>query len=790
MTVAIDTVSPAVQNVDRPRTPAREICEKMRKGSLAVTALTGLVSFQGFAFAADPVAPKQAPQGAASPDAGAPAPKTVPPAKGAPPRGAATPGGTTAPEVPPTTKGTTVTAPKDTAGATTPAPSREDSAKPTDTSGASSDEAGPAAAPPEGAPAQPRPAPNPNGARAATGFGPIGLFPEQSRTGPAPSTQMAVPAAPKATESVLAEDWWSHARPVFEIHGYFRTRAELFHNFSLGRIDNPDYAVWPQPADNAYSSTTGTAYGPKLCTPSEAGGGSNDPALGLVGCKDKTQADANMRFRLNPELHISDNLRIMSQVDILDDVVLGSTPSGYAVQPSSTGGYQVSARSGYAPNAVLDDTTVAPQSGVNSLASSIAVKRVWAEYTTPVGELRFGRMPDHFGLGIVHNSGDGYDDDYQSTIDRLQFITAIKPLDLYIGGSWDFPNEGPLRQPTLAGGQPYDAAQLDDVNQWSLIIVRKQSAELTKTELSHGNVVVNGGAYVTLRKQMLANDQNAATTPGSEANANTGANVPNATPSEISNGFSRVDSTIWLPDIWFQMKYRKFRFELEGAAVLGSMQNVDTTPGGTAANFATGNLERNLREYGLATEIEQRLVEDKLKLLFRFGWASGDSAAFNPNSTNNLVPESNQTEVNSNTISTFRFNPSYRVDLILNRNILGRVQGTYYFNPSVEYDFMRKASGQRLGGGANVVWTRASEFVQTPGHANDLGIELDGKLYFQSKDGSLNDEPGKMGGFYAMLEYGVLFPLAGLGYQTVEKARFNVDTSAAQVMRMYLGVFF
>lgn len=760
----------------------------MRKGSLAVTALTGLVSWSALASAADPPANKQPPQAPASPDAGAPAPKAPAPAKAPPKGGAPSKGagaaGAAAPELPPTTRGTTVTAPKDTAGATTPAPSREDAAKPTDTSGETSEEAGgPSGARPETPPPEQRPAPNPGAARAASGFGPIGLFPEQHA--PAPSTQMAVPAPPKSTESVLAEDWWSHARPVFEIHGYFRTRAELFHNFSLGRVDDPSFAVWPQPADNYYTTTSGTAVGPQLCTPSEAGGGSDNPALGLTGCRNKTQAGANMRFRLNPELHISDNLRVVSQVDILDDVVLGSTPSGYGFQPAAGGGSSVTARNGYAPNAVLDDTTVAPQSGVNSLASSIAVKRVWAEYTTPVGEIRFGRMPDHFGLGIVHNSGDGYDDDYQSTIDRLQFITAIKPLDLYIGGSWDFPNEGILRQPTLAGGQAYDASQLDDVNQWSLILMRKQSFELTKTELAHGNVVLNGGAYVTLRKQLLANDQN-----GPQATASNGANVPNATPTNQTEGFTRYDATIWLPDLWFQLKYKKFRFELEGAAVVGSMENTDSAPGGSAAAFASKNLGRDLRQYGLATELEQHLVEDKLRLMFRFGWASGDSAAFNTNSTNNLVPQANQTEVNSNTISTFRFNPSYRVDLILNRNYLGRIQGTYYFNPSVEYDFMRKASGQRLGGGANVVWTRASEFVQTPGHASDLGIELDGKLYFQSKDGSLNDQPGKMGGFYAALEYGVLFPLAGLGYQSVEKTRFGVDTSAAQILRLYLGVMF
>jgi uncharacterized protein (TIGR04551 family) len=598
-----------------------------------------------------------------------------------------------------------------------------------------------------------------------TGLGGAGLWPA---TGPSSSPESTrTPGIDQQPEErVLAEDWWSHARPAFELHGYFRTRAELFHNFALGRADG---ALWPRPNDN----------GNALCTPAEAGSGSSDnPANGLANCSNKSQAGANMRFRLDPELHISDNLRIVSQVDFLDNATLGSTPSGYQLRPAGTGGgYAVAPRSGYSPNGFFDDTIVPPASGVNSLQDSIHVKRVWAEYTTPVGQLRFGRMPDHFGLGMVHNSGDGYDDDYQSTVDRLQFITTIKPLDLYVGGSWDFVNEGPLSQQSLAGGQQYDLAQLDDVNQWSLVVMRKLSPELTKLTLSRGGLVVNGGAYVTLRKQLLANDQTTANGGGTLAGS---ANVPDQEPNPLQTGLTRRNATAWMPDLWLEISYKKFRFSAEGAAVLGSVENSDnaTGPGKTFDG-------EKLRQYGLATQIEQKLVEDKLRLKFDFGWASGDSSAYNTDSPNNLVPQANQSPVNSDTISTFRFHPNYRIDLILFRNILQRVQGTYYFKPSVEYDFMRKPGGQRLGGGAGVIWSRASEFVQAPGHARDLGVELDGRVYFQSKDGSLNDVPGKMGGFYAMLEYGVLFPLAGLGFP-----QSSGDTSAAQILRMYLGALF
>jgi uncharacterized protein (TIGR04551 family) len=156
-----------------------------------------------------------------------------------------------------------------------------------------------------------------------------------------------------------------------------------------------------------------------------------------------------------------------------------------------------------------------------------------------------------------------------------------------------------------------------------------------------------------------------------------------------------------------------------------------------------------------------------------------------------------QNQHGDDTISTFRFHPSYGLDLILYRNLLSRVQGTYYFRPSVKYDFLRDPNGQKIGGGIAAVWSRASEFMQAPGHDRDLGVEVNGQIYFQSKDGSLNDQAGRMGGFFAKLEYAVLFPMAGLGYTPGEAAVLTADgdseaadTNLAQALRLYLGVAF
>ncbi|HEX3850383.1 MAG TPA: TIGR04551 family protein [Polyangiaceae bacterium] len=587
---------------------------------------------------------------------------------------------------------------------------------------------------------------------------------------------------------VFAEDWWTHARPVLEMHGNFRVRAEMFYQFALGRKDPPNSTtspgsntLWQQPAANFYNDTKNAAHGPSLCTPDETGNGSDTTAThATYGCKSGTQAGANLRLRLDPELHVSDNLRVITQIDLLDNVVMGSTPSEYRVSNGA-----VSPRSGYTPIGFYTTTTAPPTSGVNSLRDSIVVKRAWAEYETPVGELRFGRMPNHWGLGILNNAGDGYDDNYQSTIDRIQFTTGIKPLDLYVTGSWDFVNEGATSDSLgIPTGQPYDATQLDDVTQYTLSVAHRKSRELTRLALAKGDLVVNGGIQVQYRSQLLADDSSggcdvAPTTVGTGAAA---LSCPAG-----SLGFERRGASSWTPDLWLQMLYKKFRFEMEAVTIQGSLENTDTTYGSPAS----ANVGYKIRQYGLATEVAQSLVEDKLHLGFNFGWASGDS------DVDGLAPPlTGPTDQHGNrTDSTFRFNPAYSIDLILYRNILTRVQGTYYFRPSVSYDFLRDSSGQKLGGGFNAVWSRASEFMQAPGHARDLGVELDAQVYFQSKDGALNDDPSKKGGFFTKLEYGVLFPMKGLGYtpgqaNAIAQGGSSTSTSTAQTLRWYMGVFF
>jgi uncharacterized protein (TIGR04551 family) len=577
---------------------------------------------------------------------------------------------------------------------------------------------------------------------------------------------------------VYSEDWWGHTRPIIELHGYFRTRGELFHNFALGRHDsaltpnNPN--LWPQPLDNSYTSTPNQANNVALC-------GGLDPAGNPGICSDKSQASANMRFRINPEIHISDNLRIVSQIDALDNVVLGSTPDAYAITPSKTGGYSSAGYNGYAPLGFYSTTQGAPTAGVNGYTNSINVNRVWAEYMTPVGQLRFGRMPDQWGLGMVHNAGDGIDSDYQSTIDRIMFISGIRSMDLYFGGSWDFISTGPTSATafTVDGGQPYDTCQLCNVAQYSMFIAHRTNPDLQRLQLARGDVVLNGGLYGAYRSQWIdVQDSQSSQTPQT---------IDPTASGTTNNDLEARRAWAVTPDLWVQLLWRKLRFEAELASTWGEI-------GKTQQYTGLGN-PSDIRQFGLATQTEFKAVEDKLHLQFGFGWASGDpwASSLNPATTSTSSSQAGIQELNNGRgpIQTFAFHPDYRVDLIFFRNILSRVEGAYYFRPSVDYDFLRHQDGQKLGGGAAIIWSRASEFMQAPGHKRDLGVEMDLQLYYQAKDGSLNDNPDKLGGFFAMLQYGVFFPLGGLSYNsgtTAANPGLNLDTSAAQTVRLFLGV--
>ena len=84
-------------------------------------------------------------------------------------------------------------------------------------------------------------------------------------------------------------------------------------------------------------------------------------------------------------------------------------------------------------------------------------------------------MGSCFKRGMLANAGDGLDHDYQTNADRIMFVSGIKSMDLYFGGAWDFVSTGPTNATPydVYGGQPYNTANLSNVNQWVAFAARR-----------------------------------------------------------------------------------------------------------------------------------------------------------------------------------------------------------------------------------------------------------------------------------------------------------------------------
>ena len=164
------------------------------------------------------------------------------------------------------------------------------------------------------------------------------------------------------------------------------------------------------------------------------------------------------RLRLLPELRYGsdeDNpiVRLRMEIDALDNIVWGdnerlaNTPL-FAGDPSST-----------------------DFEGLD--VDTIQLKRAWLEFLMPIGQIRIGRMPSQWGLGILTTGGDGLgewgDPHFGTTYDRFLFATRPltivnalttgdpRPTPLVFAVAYDKLVEDPLQDPAMdLDGDPAD----------------------------------------------------------------------------------------------------------------------------------------------------------------------------------------------------------------------------------------------------------------------------------------------------------------------------------------------
>ncbi len=509
---------------------------------------------------------------------------------------------------------------------------------------------------------------------------------------------------------------------LFEIDGYFRLRTDWFKNFHQGFIDSPTLGGAPFPR----------ALG---CTPNIGGG----------GCEGALSS-TNMRLRLEPTINLDEGTSIHIQADVLDNLVLGSTPTNDIYN----GAYDSTSTDPTVrpPLGAFGNTQAPPVAGVNSDRDSILIKRAWAEVALPLGILKFGRQPNHWGMGIWANAGghdpiagtDDLDADYGDTVDRVSFSLTIPGTNLRAMVASDWDQTRLTSNQTTAGkgreGHPWDLSDDDDVNAWTLVISRMDSPQEFREKGDRGELAVNYGVYFEYKTQKFDDDLSGFTQGGTfDAAAN----------------FRARDLKTYSPSLWGKLAIGKITLEAEIVAQLGKIGRLDEY------DFTR---QVNVRKYGGVGRLNWKGLEGKLRLGVETGFASGDQWDNTPaGNTNIAFANTLGNDPNDTKLTQFIFNREYKVDMILFRHLIGAVTNAAYLKPFLSYDLTKSIQFKI----ANIS-SFALKPVATPGNGRMYGTEFDTDIGYSS------------GGLFVGFSYGVLFPFGAMNHNVADPLNDNGAT--------------
>ena len=573
------------------------------------------------------------------------------------------------------------------------------------------------------------------------GFGgPQGNAPSDKPEGPAEAAPVTGPAD-TATEPLpqWPEEKKDKALQFLQVHGYLRGRGYFWSNFNLGSYNDPTLRANPFTV-------------PFSELPDSSG---NRPLTGCSGrnnnngCVSKDVRTADMRFRLEPTMNLSEHIRIKAQVDIFDNLVLGSTPEGWYI--NGHGGTS----DGY-PR-IFSRGQVTPENLVNTLGSSIRAKRAWGEIRIPLLEINFGRMPLVWGTGMLFHDGNCNDCDFGTTVDRI--MLTLRMWNHFASISWDWAASGPtsalVTNQSLTGWN-YNIDNVAEVLQWTLAIGRRDSDEFIADALRHNKPVINYGLFALARYQdydLTFNPRPQVTLPNTPVQ-----DVPELYPvKELQKLLERRAAWAVTLDLWSRLQYKKLYLEAEGATTFGDIGNIGVYGDSTATTAQRATMQ--ILQLGGLVRGHYKFLRDSLTVGLEVGSATGPQ---NGDPTGELnwrrarekpgLPSAADGLIHMNA-SRFTFDPDYHVDMILFRRILGTVYNATYLKPAVTYWLI-----DSFGGQAEFIYSLANRPAVFPGHSINMGAEINARLMYQNKQE----------GFNVVLEYGVLFDLGALSQNATD----------------------
>lgn len=476
----------------------------------------------------------------------------------------------------------------------------------------------------------------------------------------APIVLPAVP--PLASEPLVHFDW----------HGQLRTRADLLGGV---RIDRDNAALTPH---------LGLRHGD-----------ADQQSLPLNG----QMPSGDLRLRLEPAIRVGDWSTIHTQIDAWG--LLGGDPA-------------------------LDDATdrfTASDWGQGPWRSGLAVRRAWM-HAKLFGLLNvdIGRMPDHFGLGVLRNSGTGLTADAQSDVDKVLLSGELFGIRLSAAranlATW----------PVSRGTDAYGAILGTSSNSSETGALGLQdSADVIRYDFEASGGKFKDGKGLEWSAALLWQSQDQALQLESARDESPAAKM--ADPECGDECLLLTQRTLRL--YWFQgaldwrttLRGRPLRLETEGVFHYGTALRTDITDYPDAKTWVSA---------GAALRTTWELPSFDLKLDAGGATAETDGG-FGVQDTSNFklggLPDGDPRSL----MMGFRFHRAFQVDALLFRELIGAVANAAYVRPALRYHLLGRGD-RELAVEGGVLAAVAPSANATPGKGHLLGIEPDLSLHWRQAD--------------------------------------------------------
>jgi hypothetical protein len=466
------------------------------------------------------------------------------------------------------------------------------------------------------------------------------------------------------------------------------------------------------------------------------------------------------RLRITPTLSWGDTATLNFQLDALDDVLWGDN-NGLSSAP-------------------LFATDTSDQHFLDSSRDAIRLHKAWVQFKIPVGIMRVGRMPSHWGMGLLANGGGNanmdldparpkhikqrksldtyFDDDFGdnhfgSITDRVLFITkplsiiktiAKKPdtsSNLVVGYAFDKISEAPFLRAEgdgylvrPSGQQGYLSRPGDDINEHVAFAVYNDPYAKFGGPLARHTDELRIGSYFVWRR------------------SDRGTTQPSDPAYTVADD---TGSDIFIADVWSRFRYGPIYAETEMLAIFGE------TFGGVP--FPSKNTKKEANIKGGAMRLGYMGVNDAgdpgLEAILELGHASGDDdptdekfsqRALHPDFNVGLILfEETLRELSARTYGppfVSSENPDGATGFFSN----GGVINANYLHPKLRYHFPNKKL--TVVGSALMAWVDTlavagpNMFFEDTGAGSFLGTEVDlavkaqfsGKMHFSLETGYLH----------------------------------------------------